>query len=101
MNKDDSTTATPMNDASKEAPIDGSKKAHKVLKSYLKKSAVTVNPNANFVKTAALDRPTPLSFVSARCLWKWDDQKIVMEDEEVPLVDGVFEGALGALGDES
>nr|GEV61025.1 reverse transcriptase domain-containing protein [Tanacetum cinerariifolium] len=24
-----------------------------------------------------------------------------MEDEEVPLVDGVFEGALGALGDES
>ncbi|GKG07116.1 hypothetical protein Tco_0330085, partial [Tanacetum coccineum] len=23
-----------------------------------------------------------------------------MEDEEVPLVDGVFEGALGALGDE-
>ncbi|GKC83707.1 hypothetical protein Tco_1139424, partial [Tanacetum coccineum] len=24
-----------------------------------------------------------------------------MEEEEVPLVDGVFEGALGALGDES
>ncbi|GKE11695.1 hypothetical protein Tco_1415246, partial [Tanacetum coccineum] len=24
-----------------------------------------------------------------------------MEDEEVPLVDGVFEGALGALRDES
>ncbi|GKE06753.1 hypothetical protein Tco_1398771, partial [Tanacetum coccineum] len=23
-----------------------------------------------------------------------------MEDEEVPLVDGVFEGALGALGDD-
>ncbi|GJX54328.1 hypothetical protein Tco_0282697, partial [Tanacetum coccineum] len=61
---DDSTTATPMNDASKEAPIDGSKKAHKVLKSYLKKSDVTINPNANFVKTTALDRPTPLSFAS-------------------------------------
>ncbi|GJW21755.1 hypothetical protein Tco_0032377 [Tanacetum coccineum] len=26
---------------------------------------------------------------------------LIMEDEEVPLVDGVFEGALGALGDES
>ncbi|GKE75125.1 hypothetical protein Tco_1537166 [Tanacetum coccineum] len=24
-----------------------------------------------------------------------------VEDEEVPLVDGLFEGALGALGDES
>nr|GFB20754.1 hypothetical protein [Tanacetum cinerariifolium] len=25
----------------------------------------------------------------------------VMEDKEVPLVDGVFEGAFGVLGDES
>ncbi|GJU27705.1 hypothetical protein Tco_1166326 [Tanacetum coccineum] len=27
--------------------------------------------------------------------------EIAMEDEEVPLVDGVFKGAFGALGDES
>ncbi|GJW50072.1 hypothetical protein Tco_0091423 [Tanacetum coccineum] len=45
---------------------------------------------------------------------EWDDQRLLeeveelleegmlsMEEEEVPLVDGVFEGTLGALGDES
>ncbi|GJR56333.1 hypothetical protein Tco_1406854 [Tanacetum coccineum] len=34
---------------------------------------------------------------------EWDDQQLVVksiEDEEVSLVDGVLEGALGALGDE-
>ncbi|GKD22338.1 hypothetical protein Tco_1224041, partial [Tanacetum coccineum] len=30
-----------------------------------------------------------------------EEEMLSMEDEEVPLVDGVFEGALGALGDES
>ncbi|GKA36136.1 hypothetical protein Tco_0722627, partial [Tanacetum coccineum] len=30
-----------------------------------------------------------------------EEEMLSMEDEEVPLVNGVFEGALGALGDES
>nr|GEX57119.1 hypothetical protein [Tanacetum cinerariifolium] len=30
-----------------------------------------------------------------------EEEMLSMEDEEVPLVDGVFEGALGALRDES
>ncbi|GJX19701.1 hypothetical protein Tco_0222378 [Tanacetum coccineum] len=29
-----------------------------------------------------------------------EEEMLSMEDEEVPLVDGVFEGALGALGDD-
>ncbi|GJU70509.1 hypothetical protein Tco_1256768 [Tanacetum coccineum] len=30
-----------------------------------------------------------------------EEEMLSMEDEVVPLVDGVFEGALGALGDDS
>ncbi|GJY58924.1 hypothetical protein Tco_0458816 [Tanacetum coccineum] len=31
---------------------------------------------------------------------KWEGRYLSMDDEEVPLVDGVFEGAFGSIGDE-